>query len=474
MALPFKIERTGDWLPTPDRGGARGLPLNKRPTAKREPWIPGAWNGNGTPGNVDLAVVVNGFPRLSETFVLQELLDLERRGLRLHVIALRYPEEAVEQAALGDLAAGVEYLPDLTISERKLAVRAAHAALLIHGRSRYLNGLAEVIASPDYSRLVLKQAAILGHRLLRLGAPPVYIHFAHKPATVGRFAALLAGVPYALSAHAKDIWLTPRYELTAKIRGAATVLVCTEEARAYVAELAGGRVPVRLAYHGVEIPPAPRPEPTNPSPVVLAVGRLVEKKGHAALLRAVAVLRDRKIDFALRIAGEGPEWPRLQRLVHELSVADRVSFLGPLTAAEVSAEYARADIFALPCRQLENGDRDGVPNVIVEAMARGVPVVTTNLTAISEAVVDGESGMLVPPGDEAALAAALERMLTNAGLRARLGARGRARAAGRFDRAETLPPVYLSLVAAGIVSPRDTAPPAAIPSLGQRERTEAA
>lgn len=404
-------------------------------------------------GGVDLAVIVNGFPRLSETFVLQELIDLERRGLRLHIVALRRPEEAIQQDALRELRAPVEYLPELTASDRKIALRAAQAALFLHGRARYLNGLAEVIAAPDYDRALLKHATIFAHRLLRLGAPPVYIHFAHKPATIGRFAALLAGVPYALSAHAKDIWLSPREELLHKVRGASTVLVCTEEARRYVADLARGAVPVALSYHGVEIPPAERPAPSNPTPIVLAVGRLVEKKGHEALIHAARELRDRGIDFTLRIAGEGQEWPRLQRLTHELSLADRVLFLGPLTAAEVGDEFARADVFALPCRRLPNGDRDGVPNVIVEAMARSIPVVSSTLAAISEAIVDGESGLLVPPSDPAALAGALERLLGDAKLRSRLGAAGRMRAAERFDRAATLPGVHAALVAAGIVPP---------------------
>jgi glycosyltransferase involved in cell wall biosynthesis len=419
-------------------------------------------------------VVVNGFPRLSETFVLHELLDLERRGIRLHLIALRYPDEVVQHAALSDLAATVEYLPDLTLSERKLAIRAAHVALFMRSRGRYLNGLAEVIASPDYEPPLLKHVVILAHRLLRLGAPPVYIHFAHKPATIGRFAALLAGVPYALSAHAKDVWLTPPNELAVKVRGAETVLACTEEARAYLVRLAGGTVPVRLARHGVEIPPAPRPAPANPVPIILGVGRLVEKKGYDVLLRASALLRDRGIDFTLRIVGEGPEWPRLQRLVHELSLADRAFFLGPLTQAEVAGEYARADIFALACRRLPNGDRDGTPNVIVEAMARGLPVASTNLAAISEAIVDGESGLLTPQGDEVALAGSLARLLTEHRLAARLGTEARVRTAERFDRAANLPAVHAALAAAGIVAPHAPKPAAAIARSEQGDWTEAA
>src|SRR3989442_267425 len=171
-------------------------------------------------GMVDLVVIVNGFPRLSETFVLAELLDLERRGVRLHLVALSRPEEAVEQAGLGRLHATVEHLPPVTGPGTRVRVWAAHATLLGRDAGRYLKGISTVIRSPDYSRRRLDQAAVLAARLVDLGAPAMYVHFAHKPGTVARFASLLAGIPYAMSAHAKDIWLTPPTELALKVRGA--------------------------------------------------------------------------------------------------------------------------------------------------------------------------------------------------------------------------------------------------------------
>jgi glycosyltransferase involved in cell wall biosynthesis len=294
----------------------------------------------------------------------------------LYVVALRRPEETVRQEALDRLQAEVEYLPDLADAAPKLALRAAHAALLLRGPKTYLNGLADAIASPDFSRTNLRRGVVLAHRLIRLGSPPVYVHFAHKPATIARFACLTAGLPYGLSAHAKDIWLTPDRELSRKVRDAAVVLTCTAEGQRHLERLSGGHTPVRLIYHGVDSrPDARRGVDPGASPVVLTVGRLVEKKGHETLLRAVAVLQERGHAFRLRIAGEGIEWSRLQRLVHELRLEERVAFLGPLSESEIEQEYANADIFALACRQLENGDRDGIPNVVLEAMARGLAIV---------------------------------------------------------------------------------------------------
>lgn len=409
---------------------------------------------NRPTGTTDLAVLVNGFPRLSETFVLHELLELERRGLRLHLFALRRPDEVVQQDALSELRATVEYLPDgRTLPYRRSRVRLAHSALLLQRRIGYLHGYAEVLASPEFSRSLGVNAALLAHRIVRLGSPPLYVHFAHKPATIGRFASLLAGVPYALSAHAKDIWLTPEAELARKVRDARVVLTCTQQGREQLARLADGRTPVHLAYHGVEVKGRARSSRRGETPRILAVGRLVEKKGHETLLLAASLLRDRGLEFSLRLAGEGPEWSRLQRLVHELRLGDRVVFLGPLSESEVRAEYEHADVFALPCRKLANGDQDGLPNVILEAMAHGLPVVSTRLDGIVEAIVDGDSGLLADQDDPAAFAEHLGLLIEDAEQREHIGEAGRTRVAASFERSANLPRVVEALVEAGIVAP---------------------
>src|SRR5262249_40708663 len=178
--------------------------------------------------------------------------------------------------------------------------------------------------SPDFSRSGLAGAVLLAQRVTRLGSPPLYVHFAHKPATLGRFAARLAGVPYGLSAHAKDVWLTEPRELKAKASDATVVLTCTEEARAYVDGLVRGAKKVRGSYRGVEAARRFAVMERSGTPVVLVVARLVEKKGVDLLIRASARVRADGTEFAVRIAGEGPEWARLQRLAHELGVADRV------------------------------------------------------------------------------------------------------------------------------------------------------
>src|SRR5207249_2112710 len=148
-------------------------------------------------------------------------------------------------------------------------VRLAHAALLLQRRLGYVNGFSDVVGSPEFTRSLGDRSVLLAHRLVRLGSPPLYVHFAHKPATLGRFAALLAGVPYGLSAHAKDIWLTPPQELARKVRDAEVVLACTSEGHRYLAELAGDRTPVVLAHHGVDTVGRMQPRASTEGPPVV-------------------------------------------------------------------------------------------------------------------------------------------------------------------------------------------------------------
>jgi glycosyltransferase involved in cell wall biosynthesis len=401
----------------------------------------------------DLAVLVHEFPKLSETFVLGDLLELERRGLRLHLFSVRRPEAVIEQDGVAELRAPVEYLPEVKGRQLKLLLRATQALLLTRDPRRYARAMAQIYASPDYTQLRYQQALLVARRLEQLSSPPLYIHFAHKAGTVGRFAALLTGAPFAISAHAVDVWTTPPAELATKVRDARVVLCCYQEAGDYLRKLGDSSTPVEVAPHGVVIPQPIRHEMHDP-PEVLSVGRLVDKKGFDTLLRAARIARARGAEFRLRIVGDGPQWPMLQRLVNELELEETVRFLGPLTQTEIDQQYARASVFVLACQITAEGNRDGLPNTVLEAMARALPVVSTTLPSIAEAITDREHGLLVAPRDPEALADALTELLRDETLRARLGAAARARAVSDYDRAIHAPRVFEVLRAAGLVEER--------------------
>jgi glycosyltransferase involved in cell wall biosynthesis len=395
-------------------------------------------------------VLVHEFPKLSETFVLADLLALEERGLRLHVFSLRQPQADLAPDGVAGFKAPVAYLPEISGRQRSLLNRAINMAMFVRDPRRYATGLAEIYASPDFSRARLQQAVLLAHALVRLGTPPLYVHFAHRPATVGRFASLMLGTPFAVSAHAVDVWTSPARELRVRLGDASVVLSCYEEARDYLASLTVGRTTVKLVRHGVEIPANAGRDEVSP-PVMLAVGRLVEKKGFDTLLRAAALLRQRGLDFRLHIVGDGPLWSNLVRLVGELGLVDDVRFIGPLTHQELEPHFASAALFVLPCQVASDGNRDGLPNTILEAMARRLAVVSTTLPSVREAIEDGREGLLVSPRDSGALAEALQRLLDDRDLRARMGDAGRERVKREHNRASLAARPYEVLVEAGMI-----------------------
>ncbi|MFN0089597.1 MAG: glycosyltransferase [Acidimicrobiales bacterium] len=336
--------------------------------------------------NGRVAVVVSGFPRLSKTFALNELLALDRRGLLAGVFATKPGRaEAVH--------------PD-----------AARLAPRVHRLAP--GGPAE-------------QAAELAGRSVR----GVHGYFAHTPVEVAAGAAAELGVPYGFSVHALDARKTAPSALAARARGARCVLACNPD----VADtLASAGAAATLSPHGVDLARfAVGPRPASAELALLAVGRLVAKKGFDVLLRAFALMAR---PARLRIVGEGDERVRLESEAARLGVAGRVCFAGALTHDHLPAEYAAAaDVVVAPCVQDAAGDRDGLPNVVLEALAAGRAVVASDLSAIGTAVRHGVNGLLTPPGDPAALAAALDRLGGEPGALDAFAAAGRRVAEQRFE-----------------------------------------
>jgi len=383
-----------------------------------------------------VALLTRTYPKLSETFVLREILGLERRGYALRIYALAGPEDAESGRAARGVRSPVAYVPSR--DARGIArYIAAHLGCMLARPIRYLAALADALARSEGSGWHdFLRAGWLAAELRRTGVVHLHAHFASEPAAVAELAARIAQRPYSISAHAKDIYLSSAASLRRKLGNAAFTVTCTEHNRAHLAAAAPGTLVLRM-YHGVDAerlePPRARVRPPDHRPLVLSVGRLRPKKGFGTLIEACALLRAVGFDFRVQIVGYGPERARLESAIARHRLENMIELTGKLDHDEVIRCYADADLFVLPCTVLADGDRDGIPNVLLEAMAMELPVISTAVSGVPELVADGRNGLLVPPDSPAALAAAMKRLLTDAALRSKLGCVARATVTERFS-----------------------------------------
>jgi glycosyltransferase involved in cell wall biosynthesis len=413
----------------------------------------------------EVAYVLKGFPRLSELFIASEIHRLEQAGVALRIYVIKPPDEDVCHPLIHRIRAPRRYLPATT----SLSQTTLRAWLSANGPAfrpavgrvarRRPVGLARAVgftiaqslrARPRFwspPRKLFVKELLLGVALadLLLDEPNVrhlHAHFAHGATTVAWIASMVTGLPFSFTGHAKDIYspsLNPGGLLSRKLRAAQFTVTCTETNRAHLRSLAP-EVEVHRIYHGLNaelaqlLDGAPPEREASGTYRVLAVGRLVAKKGFDVLIEACAELRRSGVHVQATVVGEPDDHEReLRRLIAARSLGDVVTLAGPMTQSELRREYGRASVLCLPCRVMSNGDRDGIPNVLVEAMACGLPVVTTAVSGIPELVADEENGLLVPPDDATAVAAALRRLHDDPELARRLAACGRATVAEHFD-----------------------------------------
>ncbi|MGD9754218.1 MAG: glycosyltransferase [Acidimicrobiia bacterium] len=379
--------------------------------------------------------VLKRYPRLSETFIIRELLNLEAAGLTIGVDALLEPEEQPRHPELDAVRAEVRYLPRRP--RRQPEVLAAHGRVARRhpaGWARAVVGAARRHRQGDAKAWRrLGHAVLVADRIDRQQVTHVHAHFATGAAEVARDAAAIAGCPFSVTAHAKDIFHADNApELARRLHGAAGVVTVSRYNVAHLRTVLDA--PVHYVPNGMEAPPAHGPDPDGP---LLCVARLVPKKGIDTLLRALAVPGS---TARLELVGDGPLRGELEALVAELGLVGRVRLLGSLPSDEVAERYRRCSMFVLACRVAADGDRDGMPTVLVEAMGRGVPVISTDVAGIAELVQHGRTGLLVPPDDPEALAAAIDKLAHDPALAADLGAAGRELVVHEFDpaRAATL------------------------------------
>jgi len=380
--------------------------------------------------------LVKTYPKLSETFILGEILGLQKAGLRMGIYSMQRPTDSSVHAQTSEVTAQVAYLPQDT-ELPSLAVLSAHLKMLLHDPRRYCRALLGIVASRHSAGLAnFAKAGWLAERLRRDRVTHLHAHFASEPASVAELVWSLTGIPYSISAHAKDIYLSNSSSLRRKLANARFTVTCTEHNREYLESVAPPGTRILRMYHGIDVTrfsPGGRRRERTQIPLLLSVGRLRAKKGLDTLIAACGRLRDQGLDFRCNIIGYGPEESNLRQRIRIDHLDDHVHLLGKLTHDKVVEQYRSASAFVLPCRILEDGDRDGIPNVLLEAMAMELPVVSTTVSGIPEAVEHGRNGLLVDPGDAAAIAAALACLLADPALRARLGREGRRTVTRQFS-----------------------------------------
>lgn len=386
-----------------------------------------------------VAYVMSRFPRLTETFIVSEILAMQELGVDVQLYPLLRENAAVVQPDARALVDRARFQPFLS-----WAILRSNVGMLVRRPMTYLGTLAAVLRMTWRSLNFLVGGLGIWPKMVhnaaamqRAGITHVHCHFATHPALAGYMIHRLAGIPYSFTAHGSDLHVDRR-GLAAKVAEAAFVVAISEYNRNLILEETRGRWAdkVVVIHCGVRTDRfRPRDEPARAGGplTVVCVGTLHEVKGQTHLVDACRILRDRGIAVRCMLIGEGEDRPRLERQIEEAGLGDVVTLMGAATQTEVAETLAAADVLVTPSVPTASGKREGIPVVLMEAMSSGIPVVASDLSGIPELVVDGESGMLTPPGDAAAIAAALERLAADPGLRQQFAERGRERVLRAFD-----------------------------------------
>jgi glycosyltransferase involved in cell wall biosynthesis len=404
-------------------------------------------------GGTRVAYILRSYPRLSQTFILNEILALERLGLTIDVYGMTRPnEDSLVQDRLTEVKASPTYLD---AGRARASALAEHVLVAASSPRRYLRALAYVTRRRDLdkgyvtrSRFACFDHAVHLARILRPNRSRagdsiqrVHSHFAHDPTLIALLLKRLTGMPYSFSAHARDLYQTRPRAVTERLHEASAVVTCCRTNLEYLSRLApeAGRK-LHLIHHGIDLetfhPPADAP--ARAVPLVVAVGRLVEKKGFDDLLEACRIVKDRGHVFRLVVYGDGPLRDDLVAAALRLGLDNQVSFAGARTQGEILDALQEADVFALTPCVTDDGDRDGIPNALVEAMACGLPVVSTAVGGVTEVVIHDRTGLLADPHDVPAIAGHLVSLLLDRSRRRRLGRNAREAIVESFDAAENV------------------------------------
>jgi colanic acid/amylovoran biosynthesis glycosyltransferase len=378
----------------------------------------------------EVAYLFERFPSFGQTFCYREVAELERQGMKVQVYSIRRPANEPAQDWDTQIVQRVHYLP-----EEKALVAEVEAALRKKAVSQEVRDAVEQWGrQSDFLRLY--QAIYIGMRLRQDGLKHLHAHFAGMAARTAYWIQQFFGIPFSFTAHANDIF-APREFVVSLLKliesAAAIVTVSDYAARNLKTRFPASAAKVHRVYNGVDFSRFHPPDPGSGTPGIVSIGRLIEKKGFADLISACALLTSRRRAFICEIIGEGPLEETLREQIASADVKGCVRLAGPQTQAQIALRLAHATIFALPCVRDADGGMDNLPTVIMEAMAAGLPVISTPLGGIPEMVEHELTGELVPERDPAAICAAMERLISDPERARRLGDRGRQIAREKFS-----------------------------------------
>ncbi len=381
-----------------------------------------------------VAYVLKMYPRFSETFIVNELLAHQAAGVPVDIVSLRPPLDGRFHESLAAVDAPATYLPHSGFSARSVWEALRDVANHLPDAPSVTDSVIGELLGADGEDAM--QAIALAELVRTRGVTHLHAHFGSVATTVARLAGLLTGVPYTFTAHAKDIFhdSVKSEDLRTKLSDAAAVVTVSDFNLTHLRAAFGPAADrVVRVYNGLDLAAFPYQPPVQRPPLIVAVGRLIEKKGFIDLIRACGLLDSRGVAFRCQIVGTGPEEATLRAEIEALGLSASVELLGARPQGQVKRLVQAGAVFAAPCVVGADGNRDGLPTVLLEAMALGTPCVASDVTGIPEVLLDGRTGLHAAQHDPAELADALERLLTDPELRVRLAGRARRMIEEQFD-----------------------------------------
>ena len=376
----------------------------------------------------ELAIVLKGYPRLSETFIAQEILTLQKAGIKTTIISLRHPTDTKRHPINKEITAYLLYLPEYLLHEPIRVIRSWIKVRSKEGYKKALNTwLKDFVRDPSVNRVRRWGQALVLSAELRPSIKHLYAHFLHTPSSVTYYTAVITGLPWSVSAHAKDIWLTPHWEKKEKLLSCQWSVTCSSYGFEHLNSIVPGKT--QLSYHGLDLASLPGPPTTrlpnsgteaNDPIKLLSVGRAVPKKGFDILLDALSKLPD-SLNWIWTHVGGGQELNKLKKIAQDLAIEKRIIWRGACDQSEVFDEYRKADIFILPSVIAKDGDRDGLPNVLMEAASQELCCIASDVAALSEFIIHEKTSLLVPPNNPDTLVQAIIKLSFDYNLRIEMG-----------------------------------------------------